>query len=257
MAKYEDGNRRIVITAAPAAVASAPLPTPATTATTSATPTPAPETPATPSPEPQITGAPDAAHPGIRTALVAIDPAHGGNDAGVKFSEKLVEKNVSLAIAEKLKTELNSRGITTILLRSGDDDVNPDDRADAANGAHVSYYVAIHAGQMGSGVRVFTPLRTATASTTSLFKPWDAVQADQIDKSARFAAGLASQFADKKIAVRQFSGNAAPLTHVAAAAVSIEVAPEHDEESSLESAAYIQKIAQAVASAVAQEKARP
>lgn len=258
MARYEDGNRRIVITAAPAAVASAPSPAPATTATTTtAAPTPAPETSATPTPQPEIAGAPDTAHPGVRTALVAIDPAHGGNDAGVKFSEKLLEKNVSLAIAEKLKTELNNRGISTILLRNGDDDVNPDDRADAANGAHVSYYIAIHAGQMGSGVRVFTPLRTVTSATSALFKSWDAVQADQIDKSARFAAGLTAQFADKKIAVRQFSGNAAPLTHVAAAAVSIEVAPERDEESSLESSAYIQKIAQAVATAVAQEKAHP
>jgi N-acetylmuramoyl-L-alanine amidase len=84
------------------------------------------------------------------------------------------------------------------------------------------------------------------------------VQAGQKDGSVQFAAGLASQFAEKKIAVRQLSGNVAPLAHVAAAAVSIEVAPaEHDDESTLESSSYIQKLAQAIASAVAQEKARP
>lgn len=258
MAKFEDGNRQIVITAAPAVAAQAPA-----AATTAANPAsvPAPPAPgaAGPAPsQPEVAGTPGAPPTGPRTALVAIDPAHGGNDAGVRFSDKLLEKNVSLAIAEKVKAELNNRGITTIMLRSGDDDVNPDDRADVANAARVSYYVAIHAGQIGSGVRVFTPLRPAASSARNpLFKSWDQVQSDEIDKSARFAAGLSSQFADKKISVRQLSGSAAPLAHVAAAAVSIEVAPERDDEASLESSAYIQKVAQAVATAVAQEKARP
>ena len=258
MAKFEDGNRQIVITAAPAVAAQQSAP-----ATTAANPTPAPATaaPGATAPaasQPEAAGAPGAAPTGPRMALVAIDPAHGGNDAGVRFSDKLLEKNVSLAIAEKLKAELNNRGITTLMLRSGDDDVNPDDRADAANAARVTYYIAIHAGQVGSGVRVFTPLPPAAPSSMNLlFKSWDQVQSDQIDKSVKFAAGLSSQFAEKKISARQLSGNAAPLAHVAAAAVSIEVAPERDDEASLESSAYIQKVAQAIATAVAQEKGRP
>jgi N-acetylmuramoyl-L-alanine amidase len=257
MAKFEDGNRRIVITAAPAVVAQQP--TPATTATTTPAPAaPAPETTAPTASQPEAPAANGATPAGPRIALVAIDPAHGGNDAGVKFSDKLLEKNVSLAIAERLKVELNNRGITTIMLRTGDDDVNPDDRADAANAVRVSYYIAIHAGQIGSGVRVFAPLRaSAPRSSNPLFKSWDQVQSAQIDKSAKFAAGLTSQFAEKEISVRQLTGNAAPLAHVAAAAVSIEVAPEHDDEASLESSAYIQKVAQAVATAVALEKGRP
>jgi N-acetylmuramoyl-L-alanine amidase len=257
MAKFEDGNHRIVITPAPpAAAAATPPPSPPATTATTTPETPAPEA-AAPSPSAtEPTGTPEVAHPGTRTALVAIDPAHGGNDAGVKFSDKLLEKNVSLAIAEKLRAELNNRGISAIMLRAGDDDVNPDDRAEAANAARVSYYIAIHAGQLGSGVRVFTPLRSASAATNPLFKPWDQVQADQVEKSNRFAADLSSQFAEKKIAVRQFAGNAAPLAHVAAAAVSIEVAPDHDDEGTLESSVYIQKVAQAVATAVAQEKGR-
>jgi N-acetylmuramoyl-L-alanine amidase len=255
MARFEDDNRRIVITAAPSPVAGTPPP-PATTATAMPENV-TPEANAPAAAQPPSAGPADAARPGIRTAVVAIDPTHGGNDAGVKFSEKLLEKNVSLAIAEKLKAELNNRGISTIMLRSGDDDVNPDDRAEAANAARVSYYIAIHAGQIGSGVRVFTPLRVAASITTDpLFKPWDQVQADQLEESARFAAGLGSQFAEKKIPVRQLGGNTAPLAHVSAAAVSIEVAPERNDESSLESVTYIQKIAQAVATAVAQEKSR-
>ena len=257
MAKFEDGNRRIVITAAPAPVAAAAQTTPATTAPTTETPVPGATTSASPA-QPAIAGAPNAVNPQARTAVVAIDPAHGGNDPGVKFSDKLLEKNVSLAIAEKLRAEFNNRGISTIMLRNGDDDVNPDDRAETANAARVSFYIAIHAGQMGTGVRVYTPLPNSAAPTHSLFKPWDQVQVDHGDNSNQFATGVASQLADKKIPVRQLSGNAAPLTHVAAAAVSIEVAPaERNDESTLESPAYIQKLAQAIAAAVAQEKARP
>jgi N-acetylmuramoyl-L-alanine amidase len=257
MAKFEDGNRRIVITAAPAPVAAAAQTTPAATPPTTETSAPGATTSTSPA-QPAIAGVPNAVNPQARTAVVAIDPAHGGNDPGVKFSDKLLEKNVSLAIAEKLRAELNNRGISTIMLRNGDDDVNPDDRAETANAAHVSYYIAIHAGQMGTGVRVYTPLPNAAAATHSLFKPWDQVQADHGDNSNQFAAGVASQLADKKIPVRQLSGNVAPLAHVAAAAVSIEVAPaERNDESTLESSPYIQKLAQAIASAVAQEKARP
>jgi N-acetylmuramoyl-L-alanine amidase len=255
MAKFEDGNRRIVITAAPAPPVAAQQTPPAAPPPPTETPA-AGDIPSTTSAAPATPGA--TANPQGRTATVAIDPAHGGNDPGVKFSEKLLEKNVSLAIAEKLRAELTNRGISTVMLRSGDDDVNPDDRAETANAARVSYYIAIHAGQMGSGVRVYTPLPNAATASHTLFKPWDQVQAGQKDGSVQFAAGLASQFAEKKIAVRQLSGNVAPLAHVAAAAVSIEVAPaEHDDESTLESSSYIQKLAQAIASAVAQEKARP
>ena len=254
MAKFEDGNRRIVITAAPALAAAAPQTTPAATATATETPAPGATVPV----QPAIAGAPNAVNPQARTAVVAIDPAHGGNDPGVKFSDKLLEKNVSLAIAEKLRAEFNNRGISTIMLRNGDDDVNPDDRAETANAARVSFYIAIHAGQMGTGVRVYTPLPNSAAPTHSLFKPWDQVQVDHGDNSNQFATGVASQLADKKIPVRQLSGNVAPLAHVGAAAVSIEVAPaERNDESTLESPAYIQKLAQAIAAAVAQEKARP
>jgi N-acetylmuramoyl-L-alanine amidase len=254
-ARFEDGNRRIVITPA-AQVATAP-----------ATPPPAPEqVPASASPEgqqPPATGEPatvpaeeQKTAPTNRVAVVAIDPAHGGNDNGVRFSEKLLEKTISMAIAEKLRAELSNRGISSILLRDGDQDVSGDDRAQTANVARVSYYVSIHAGQGGTGARVYTPIPTPTV-TRSLFQSWDNVQSSYADRSVVLAAGMTSQIAQKKIPVRQLAANTSPLAHVAAASVVVEVAPEdEDEEDSLTSPQYQQKIAQAIAMSIAEARSK-
>lgn len=250
MARFENGNRAVVISPAPGESAAAP--SQATTEGTMATPVPPSEGEQT---QAAIGTHTPSSFPATRTAFVAIDASHGGTDAGVRFSEKLLEKDVALAIAEKIRVELTNRGISSIMLRSADQDIGPDERAESANNASVSFYVAIHAGQSGTGVRVYSPMMTG--STTQRFVPWNSVQAGYADKSTAFAAGLASEFGQKKIPVRQLLGNASPLQHVAAAAVSIEIAPsEVQEDSTLQSAAYQQKIAQAVASAIAQERSK-
>jgi N-acetylmuramoyl-L-alanine amidase len=253
-ARFEDGNRRIVITPA-TQVATSPAP-----------PAPAPEQePVTASPEGQApaTGEPatvpieqEKSAPGSRTAVVAIDPAHGGNDAGVRFSEKLLEKTISMSIAEKLRAELSNRGISSILLREADQDLSGDDRAQAANVARVSYYVGIHAGQGGTGVRVYTPIQSPPMPRT-LLQSWDNVQSAYADRSITFAARIASQLAQKKIAVRQLAANTSPLAHVAAASVAIEVAPEdEDDQDSLTLSQYQQKIAQAIAMSIAEARSK-
>jgi N-acetylmuramoyl-L-alanine amidase len=187
---------------------------------------------------------------------VAIDPAHGGADAGVRFSDKLIEKDVTLEIAEKIKAELTKLGISSIVLRTADEDRGTDERAEIANGAHVSFYVGVHAGQSGTGVRLYTAMPTS-AQPQHGFMPWEQAQATFSDRSVAFSAALASQLNAKKVAARQLAGNTAPITHVAAAAVSIEVAPQdRDEDASLESQPYQQRVAQAVAAAIAGERSR-
>lgn len=255
-AHFEEGNRRIVITPAPQ-IATTPI---------NPTPPPAPEqVPVNASTDTQQsppTGEPTAVPgqqkptPANRVAVVAIDPAHGGNDDGVRFSEKLLEKTISMAVAEMLRTELSNRGISSILLREGDQDRSGNDRAQAANVARVSYYVGIHAGQGGTGVRVYTAMPTPSAPR-ELFQPWDNVQSSYADRSAVLAAGMASQIAQKKIAVRQLAANTSPLAHVAAVSVAVEVAPEdEDDEGSLTSPQYQHKIAQAIAMSIAEARSK-
>lgn len=252
IAKFEEGNRMIVISAAPAAaVASVPTPS----EPVAQPPAVEGQVPTVPTPELPAANGVSQSTGGTRTAVVAIDPAHGGIDAGVRFSEKLLEKDLALSIAEKIRGELSNRGISSIVLRTQDQELANDERAEMANAAKVSFYIGVHAGQGESGVRIYRPL--AARKSGALFTPWDHVQGTYLDKSDSLAAALATQMSEKKIAVRALSGNTAPLSHVAAAAVAVEVAPSsRNDDRSLESSAYQLKVAQAVAAAIAEERGK-
>ncbi|MCR5792679.1 MAG: N-acetylmuramoyl-L-alanine amidase [Lachnospiraceae bacterium] len=51
---------------------------------------------------------------------VVIDPGHGGFDPGKVGIHNELEKDINLAIAKKLKTELNKAGLTSVLTRKDD-----------------------------------------------------------------------------------------------------------------------------------------
>ncbi len=63
--------------------------------------------------------------------LIVIDPAHGGQDAGVKLNDKTSEKEITLAIALALQKELASENnIEVILTRNSDTNITIDERKD-------------------------------------------------------------------------------------------------------------------------------
>src|SRR5205823_7007960 len=72
---------------------------------TQSAPTPAPE----PSPQPAATATQPAQTPSENQAripttfFVMIDPSHGGTDQGALLGDKLLEKDVTLAFARRLK----------------------------------------------------------------------------------------------------------------------------------------------------------
>ncbi len=49
-----------------------------------------------------------------------VDASHGGDDRGALLSTQLAEKDVCLALARRLRQELESRGISTLVLRDPD-----------------------------------------------------------------------------------------------------------------------------------------
>ena len=60
---------------------------------------------------------------------IVVDPAHGGSDAGVKITDTINEKDITLAIALALQTELSKEGnIKVILSRVSDKDVTAENR---------------------------------------------------------------------------------------------------------------------------------
>lgn len=78
--------------------------------------------------------------------VVAIDAGHGGQDPGAKGPNGLYEKNVTIAIARKLKALLDIDPMfKPVLTREGDDFIPVMGRSDLARKKGASVLVSIHA----------------------------------------------------------------------------------------------------------------
>jgi N-acetylmuramoyl-L-alanine amidase len=91
--------------------------------------------------------APRAAIPeagGIRT--VVIDPGHGGGDLGAQGKGGLLEKDVALSIARRLRAALtNNLGLQVFLTRDRDQEISRDERTAIANNYKADLFISIHA----------------------------------------------------------------------------------------------------------------
>jgi N-acetylmuramoyl-L-alanine amidase len=74
---------------------------------------------------------------------VVVDPGHGGNDEGTKWY-KVAEKDLSLAVAQRLSGLLRAKGLHVVQTRKDDRYVSLDDRAAIANQTRNSLLVSIH-----------------------------------------------------------------------------------------------------------------
>ncbi|AIN47505.1 N-acetylmuramoyl-L-alanine amidase [Candidatus Palibaumannia cicadellinicola] len=78
--------------------------------------------------------------------IVAIDAGHGGQDPGATGPNGLQEKNVTIAIARKLKIMLNADPMfKPVLTRDGDSFISVMGRSDVARKHGASVLVSIHA----------------------------------------------------------------------------------------------------------------
>ena len=110
------------------------------------TPGPAPGQPQPPAqPAPEAPPLLDLGPPGGVHSIV-IDPGHGGDDVGAKGAQGTQEKNVTLAVARRLKASLEARlGIRVVLTREGDQAVPLDQRAAMANNNKADLFISLHA----------------------------------------------------------------------------------------------------------------
>ncbi len=185
--------------------------------------------------------------------FVILDAAHGGSETGAVFSPTLTEKTVNLALARRLQKELEARGIPVVLTRVADNLLTWDQRAVSANTSHASLYVALHTSSSGHGVRVYTAMvAPAQASQTSRsFLPWELAQSPYLEKSGMAATALAAECASEGLPVRTSSVPLRPLNSITLAAVGVEVAPMGASADELGGPEYQQKVAAALASAIA------
>ena len=92
----------------------------------------------------------------LKGKVIAIDPGHGGNDAGAIGPSGLMEKTVTLNVALELEKLLKAEGATVIMTRRTDKTVSPagakasaieelQARCDVANKAKADIFISIHA----------------------------------------------------------------------------------------------------------------
>jgi N-acetylmuramoyl-L-alanine amidase len=156
--------------------------------------------------------------PGLepRQALqtLAIDPGHGGDEAGVRGANGLEEKHLTLDVARRLRGLVErGLGVRVILTRDDDRVVGIDERAAAANNGKADLLLSLHAnGALSgspSGAEVFydrldregEAVRSAAAAAVSLpvigggtrnidVVPWELAQARHVEASAMLASVL-------------------------------------------------------------------
>lgn len=86
--------------------------------------------------------------------LVVVDAGHGGGDGGAVWNG-IVEKNLALTLALKLKAQLEKLGIDVQMTRSKDVFVSLENRAAMANRTKADVFVSVHLNSAGNeaGVR--------------------------------------------------------------------------------------------------------
>lgn len=122
------GSSRLTVTLLPT-VADAPAPAPA----------PAPAAPearlSLPAPSPVAT-----------LSTVVIDPGHGGEELGTQGVKGTLEKDITLSVARRLRTIIESRlGLKVFLTRDDDRTLSLDDRAAYANSHKADVFLSLHA----------------------------------------------------------------------------------------------------------------
>ena len=202
-----------------------------------------------------------------------IDPSHGGDDKGAFLSDKLDEKELTLAVARKLKAELQERGIAARLLRDTDTTLSLEQRAELTNAQHAAIYVAIHAGVFGQEVRVYTPALASSPSagkrlagepsSTGLslaasvqFLPWELAQAASLDRSKTIARAVAGELQKKDVQTLSLTTPLRPLNNIIAPAIAVELSTDRPNTQDLLNPRIQSLVAAAVASGLAQARAQ-
>ena len=192
-----------------------------------------------------------AAPQGPRRYFAVVDASHGGDERGAALSDQMAEKDVTLAFARRLRLELESRGLTTLLVRDGDFSLTLDQRANLTNSTHPAIYLCIHATSQGSGVHLYTAMVPPVGQGRGPFLDWDTAQSAFLASSQAAEANLSAEFARRQVAVRALAAPLRPLNNVIVPAVAVEVAPSPDGISSLLEPAYQQLVASTMATGIA------
>ncbi|TAM75153.1 AMIN domain-containing protein [bacterium] len=176
---------------------------------------------------------------GTNPKVIVLDPGHGGSDPGAQNpGAGLVEKNLTLEIAKRLRTILEGEGWQVVMTRETDKDVGYafdsdkvelQSRADVANTRGARMFVSIHINSFTSS--------GLNGTTTYYYKSQDLALANSVDRAL---SGLPT----KDDGIRK--ANFYVLHHTTMPSILVEVAflSNPDDARLLQSSAFIQEVAQ-------------
>ena len=149
---------------------------------------------------------------------IAIDPGHGGDDTGTRGPDGTLEKDITLAVARRLRNRIESQlGLRVVLIRNADTTVALDERAAIANNNRADLFISLHANasvrETATGAEVFylslaeydeaareasgfsgQPVPVVGGGTRTIdIVPWDLAQLAYVDQSARWAWTVADE----------------------------------------------------------------
>ena len=117
--------------------------------------------------------------PSLRTLV--IDAGHGGDDLGAKGAGGTTEKDVTLAVARRLKGAVEARlGLRVLMTRDDDRAVAVSDRTAMANNSKADMFISLH---------VNSSFRDAVAGATVYVAAFDAERSLVEPRGWRAAAG--------------------------------------------------------------------
>ena len=180
----------------------------------------------------------------LNPKLIVIDPGHGGSDSGAEHNG-LVEKDLTLDIARRLRTLLLARGWQVKMTRDTDVDVFGVDasahdelqaRCDVANQAGARMFVSVHINSFTSS--------SLNGTTTYYYKGSDLPLAQAIHRRLIDALGTKDDGVRKE--------NFYVIHHSSMPATLIETAflSNPDDAALLRSSAFLQKVAASIADGI-------
>ncbi len=196
-----------------------------------------------------------AQQPAFNRNVIVLDPAHGGPDSGARLTDTLAEKQLTLAVAVRLKPLLTAAGFTVVTTRDADpaDVLSPDQRAGTANHTRALACLLIHATPSGSGVHLFTSSLPAVEASPDATLPWDTAQGPYIPLSLRLANELGVSLLHAGIPPLLGHASIRPIDNLTCPAVALEIAPlnpQSESQTALSDTTYQQHTAQAIADAL-------
>lgn len=84
---------------------------------------------------------------------VVVDAGHGGNDGGT-YSGKIIEKDITLAVAKKMQKLLEEQDINVIMTRETDEYMDLEERTQVSNENDADLFISVHCNYYEGGSEV-------------------------------------------------------------------------------------------------------